>query len=98
MNEWVVRKERLFGRTIWRQSVGQPEISGRDDLTAISGIGITAQDRLYRAGIKTYTQLARTTLADLQVICGKFERVDGLADWISKARDLAETIRSGDKP
>ena len=76
--------------------MGQLQSSGRDDLTAIGGIGITAQDRLYRAGIKTYAQLARTTLADLQVIFGRLKQTDGLADWILQARDLAETVRSAD--
>ncbi len=43
-----------------------------DDLTAIRGIGIATQNRLYRAGIKSYGQLARATPEDVRKILGKF--------------------------
>ncbi len=60
-----------------------------DDLTTIGGIGIATQTRLYRAGIKSYGQLARTSPAEVRDILGKFAGGADIEDWIAQARELA---------
>ncbi len=65
------------------------EESGPDDLTAIRGIGIASQNRLYAAGIKTYAQLAAATPEGLRNILGKTGQGAKVGDWIVQARDLA---------
>ena len=61
-----------------------------DDLILISGIGPTLAGRLYKAGIRTYTQLASLSPVELAA------KVNGLSvkqvvrqDWIGQARKLA---------
>ncbi len=44
---------------------GEAAPSAPDDLTAIRGIGIATQNRLYKAGIKSHGQLARATPEDV---------------------------------
>ncbi len=60
-----------------------------DDLTAIRGIGITVQNRLNRAGITTYAQLAEAKPEHVrEVLDGKLSRGASVEAWISQARDL----------
>lgn len=65
---------------------GQPE---SDDLTAIRGIGIASQNRLYTAGIKTFAQLARATPEELRRILGEIARGAKVEDWIREAGERA---------
>ena len=60
-----------------------------DDLAAIRGIGIATENRLYRAGIKSYDQLARATPEDVRKILGKLAGGASVEDWIAQARNLA---------
>jgi predicted flap endonuclease-1-like 5' DNA nuclease len=59
-------------------------------LAAINGIGIATQDRLYRAGIKSYGQLARATPEDVRKILGKFAGGASVEKWIAQANELAK--------
>ena len=68
---------------------GDAETTASDDLTAIRGIGIASQNRLYAAGIKSYAELARASAEDLRKILGKFARGARVEDWIARARELA---------
>ena len=65
------------------------EEGGPDDLTAIRGIGIAGQKRLYAAEIKTYAQLADASPEGLRDIVGKLGRGSEVEDWIAQARELA---------
>jgi predicted flap endonuclease-1-like 5' DNA nuclease len=44
--------------------------SSTDDLTIIRGIGIATQDRLYRAGIKSFSQLAEASPEKIREVLG----------------------------
>ena len=60
-----------------------------DDLTAIQGVGITMQNRLNRAGITTYAQLAAAKPEHVrEVLGGKLSRGASVDAWISQAREL----------
>lgn len=61
-----------------------------DDLTVIRGIGITTQDRLYRAGIRSFSQLAESPPERIQTILGKMARGAKVESWIAQAADLAK--------
>ncbi len=71
-------------------AANSPDESSSDDLTAIRGIGIATQNRLYRAGIKSYAQLARATPEDVRKILGKFAGGADDEDWIAQAKELAK--------
>ncbi len=71
------------------EASGSDEISP-DDLTAIGGIGIATQNRLYRAGIKSYAQLARATPEDVRSILGTFAGGASVEKWIAQAKELAK--------
>ncbi len=73
---------------------GEPPEVSPDDLTAIHGIGIATQDRLYRAGIKSYGQLARATPEDVRKILGKFAGGASVEKWIAQAKQLATEGKS----
>jgi len=68
--------------------------SSSDHLTAIRGIGIASQNRLYRAGIKSYGQLARATPEDVRKILGKLAGGATVEDWIAQAKQLANEGKS----
>ena len=61
-----------------------------DDLTAIRGIGIAIQNRLYAAGIKSYAELARASSEDVREIVGKLAPEAKVEDWIAEAEGLAK--------
>ena len=69
---------------------GEAAPSAPDDLTAIRGIGIATQNRLYKAGIKSHGQLARATPEDVRKILGKFAGGADVEDWIAQATELAK--------
>ncbi len=72
----------------------RPDEISRDDLTAIRGIGIVTQNRLYVAGIKSYAQLARASAEDVREILGNQGRVAQVEDWIAQAKELAKEQQS----
>lgn len=45
-------------------------LDGPDDLTTLEGIGMTAENRLYRAGIRSFADLAASTPERLKKIMG----------------------------
>ncbi len=71
-----------------------PDESSPDDLTAIRGIGIATQNRLYRAGIKSYGQLARATPEDVREIFGKSAGGASVEKWIAEAKQLSNERKS----
>ncbi len=71
------------------QAAGEGAEGGVDDLTAIRGIRITKQDRLKRAGITSYAQLAEAKPEQVREALGKFSRGAQVEAWISQARELA---------
>ena len=73
---------------------GEPPEVSPDDLTAIHGIGIATQDRLYRAGITSYGQLARATPEDVRGILGKFAGGASVEKWIAQAKQFANEGKS----
>ncbi len=70
-------------------AANSPDESSSDHLTAIRGIGIATENRLYRAGIKSYGQLARATPEDVRKMLGKLAGGASVEDWIAQARNLA---------
>ncbi len=84
------RRERAADRA----AANSPDESSSDDLTAIRGIGIATQNRLYRAGIKSYGQLARATPEDVRKILGKFAGGASVEKWIAQAKQLANEGKS----
>ncbi len=72
-----------------KAAANSPDESSSDHLTAVRGIGIATQNRLYRAGIKSYGQLARATPEDVRKILGKFAGGASVEKWIAQARNLA---------
>ncbi len=71
------------------QAAGEGAEDSVDDLTAIRGIGITKQDRLNRAGITSYAQLAEAKPEQVREALGKLSRGASVEAWISQARELA---------
>ena len=71
------------------QAPGQGAEGVVDDLTAIEGIGIVMQDRLNRAGIMKYAQLAEAKPEHLREALGKSSRGAKIEAWISQAQELA---------
>ncbi len=63
-------------------------------MTAIRGIGIASQNRLYVAGIKSYAQLARASAEEVREILGNQGRVAKVEDWIAQAKELAKEQQS----
>ncbi len=75
-------------------AANSPDESSSDHLAAIRGIGIATQNRLNRAGIKSYGQLARATPEDVRKILGKFAGGADVEDWIAQAKQLANEGKS----
>ena len=73
-----------------KAAANSPDESSSDDLTAIRGIGIATQDRLYRAGIKWYGQLAQASPDDVREILGKIAGGATVEDWIAQAKQRAK--------
>ncbi len=81
-------------RTAEEAEAGEPPEVSPDDLTAIRGIGIATQNRLYRAGIKSYGQLARATPEDVREIFGKSAGGASVEKWIAEAKQLSSERKS----
>ncbi len=84
------RRERATDKA----AANSPDESSSDDLTAIRGIGIATQNRLYRAGIKSYGQLARATPEDVRKILRKFAGGASVEKWTAQAKQLAKEGKS----
>ena len=81
------------GRTSSEGATDQTEGSdggSPDNLTVISGVGIATQDRLYRAGIKSFAQLAQSSPERVREILGASGRGAKVEDWIKDAATLAK--------
>jgi len=59
-----------------------------DDLTVIHGLGPTMQQRLNDAGIRTFAQLAGSSVAGLRKALGNVRGRTDVEDWIAEAHDL----------
>ena len=68
------------------QVLGESQV---DDLTAIRGIGIAIQNRLNRAGITTYAQLAEAKPEEVREVLGELSRGTKFEAWINQARELS---------
>jgi predicted flap endonuclease-1-like 5' DNA nuclease len=62
-----------------------------DDFTAIPGIGLVAQNRLHRAGIESFAQLADASPELLGKILGRSAQDASIQEWIAYARELAQS-------
>ncbi len=81
-------------RAAYKAAANSPDESSSDHFTAIRGIGIATENRLYRAGIKSYGQLARATPEDVGKILGKFAGGASVEKWIAQAKQLAKEGKS----
>ncbi len=81
-------------RTAEEAHAGETREVSPDDLTDIRGIGIATQDRLNRAGIKSYGQLARATPEDVRKILGRFAGGASVEKWIAQAKQLVNEGKS----
>ena len=61
-----------------------------DDLTAIRGVGIAIQNRLYVGGITSYADLAKASPEDLRKIAGSLARGAKVENWIARAAGLSK--------
>ncbi len=71
------------------QTPGTSVESVVDDLTAIRGIGTSIQERLNRAGITTFAQLADTKPEQVREALGEISRGAKVEAWIDQARELS---------
>ena len=71
------------------QAPGESAEGRVDNLTAIRGIGFARQDRLNRAGITTYAQLAEAKPKQVRDALGNLSRGTKVEAWIRQARELA---------
>jgi len=60
-----------------------------DDFTTIRGIGASMQQRLNKAGVYTYAQLAASTPEELRRGLGAVAQLAKVEEWIKQARELA---------
>jgi predicted flap endonuclease-1-like 5' DNA nuclease len=70
-----------------------------DDLELLVGIGPAIEEILNEAGIRTYAQIADSSIEDLQAILPDIhdDRVER-EDWIGQARAMVEAIERGEDP
>lgn len=73
-----------------RDQAGPLSDADGDDLTVIRGIGAATRDRLYGAGIKSFTQLAECPPERIEAILGKMARGAKIGAWIEQAAELAK--------
>ena len=71
-------------------SAAPSDTAASDDLTVIRGIGIATQDRLYRAGIKSFAELAGSSPDKLREVLGNLARGAQVETWIAEAAGLAK--------
>ena len=77
-----------------KAEANSPDEGSPGDLTAIRGIGIATQNRLYKVGIRSYGQLARATPEDVRKILGKSAGGASVEKWIAEAKQLAKEGKS----
>ncbi len=58
-------------------------------LTTIRGLGIAAENRLYRAGIKSCSQLAEASPQEIRQILGYLAQGSNVERWIAQAQAFA---------
>jgi predicted flap endonuclease-1-like 5' DNA nuclease len=90
-------------RQAWRSITQKPEDSDQevqnlvealaDDLTVIPGIGVRTQERLRRARIQTYSQLAEKSAQQLRGALENRVQIDKVQNWISHARKLSKVSK-----
>ncbi len=73
-----------------RDQAGESNDSTSDDLTVIRGIGIATQDRLYRAGLKSFSELAQSSPEKIREALGKMARGAKVETWIEQAAGLTK--------
>ncbi len=66
------------------------EENSSDDLTAIRGVGIAIQNRLYTAGITSYADLARASPEVVRKTAGVLARGAKVENWIARAAQLSK--------
>lgn len=71
-----------------RGSAGRKTENTGDDLTVIKGIGIVTQDRLHKAGIRTYGDLAKANPETIIQAAGQNNARSRIAQWIAEAKKL----------
>jgi predicted flap endonuclease-1-like 5' DNA nuclease len=71
-----------------RGTAGRGTQDPGDDLTVIKGIGIVTQDRLHKAGIRTYGDLAEADPETIIQAAGQQNARSRIADWIAQAKKL----------
>jgi predicted flap endonuclease-1-like 5' DNA nuclease len=60
--------------------------SAPDDLTTISGIGVSRQRLLNQAGIRTFAQLAHRSPDQLMAVLGSSAHLANVKQWIAEAK------------
>jgi predicted flap endonuclease-1-like 5' DNA nuclease len=70
--------------------ISPADMSRSDDLTEIRGIGITMQNNLHKAGIKTFAALAASTPDQIRNILGARAKGAQVEEWISQAAKLGK--------
>ena len=66
----------------------RPSVGIVDTLTVIQGIGIAAENRLSRAGIKSCSELAGASPQEIREILGYLAQGSDIERWIEQAREL----------
>ena len=61
-----------------------------DDLTVIRGIGPARQERLYAAGIRSYSQLAAVAPEDVRSALSSENQQVKVEEWIRQAGELVQ--------
>jgi predicted flap endonuclease-1-like 5' DNA nuclease len=64
-----------------------------DDLTSIQGIGPGIQERLNRAGIHTFAELAAAAPERLLEALGELKRLASVETWVAEALTRTEEAR-----
>ncbi len=94
LRKWATPDPGTQESTAEKAEPSRPEEISLDDLTAIRGIGIATQNRLYAAGIKSYAQLARASAEEVREVLGNQGRVGKVEDGIAQATELAKEQQS----
>lgn len=82
--EWVI--DWLY----WRRKYQNLMKECGDDLILINGVGPVIEERLHKAGIFTFKQLAEAKTADLRRVIGKAQNLANEEDLIKQARKFVQ--------
>lgn len=77
--------------------VGKFDESQKDDLKKIKGVGKFIEEKLYKIGIYTFTQIGNFTSEDVQTVTDLIEFFPGRIerdDWVGQAKMLDKEARS----